>query len=92
MDYNVNVPDGCGVGLKKKLAVVSLLTGAVRGVRAEPPLDVIPDTDSHAEIVNLPPPGTMCPPEYDPRFLSVVSELIMRAVLRVEWSLNTSSS
>jgi hypothetical protein len=55
-------------------------------------LDVIPDTDTHAEIVNLPPPGTMNPPEYDPRFLSVVSELIMRAVLRVEWSLNTSSS
>jgi len=54
VDYDVAVPDGCGRGLSKKRAVVSLHVGRIR----DSGLDVIPDEIDHANIIGLPPfPG-----------------------------------
>jgi hypothetical protein len=51
VDFNVAVPDGCATGLTGKKAIVSLHVGRVRDV---PPLDVVPDEPTHANIINVP--------------------------------------
>jgi hypothetical protein len=48
VDYNVSVPDGCGVDLKNKKGVVLLYVGKIRGLPHG--LDVIPDDATHANI------------------------------------------
>jgi hypothetical protein len=50
VDYDVDVPDGCGVDLSGKKAVVSLHVGWLRDLT----LDVVPDSISHAVITNAP--------------------------------------
>ena len=50
VDYNVAVPDGCAPDLSGKKAIVSLHVGWIRNLT----LDVIPDTDMHAVITELP--------------------------------------
>lgn len=52
VDYDVGVPDGCAVLIdaKSKKAILSLHVGRIRDGR----LDVIPDTISHANIINVP--------------------------------------
>lgn len=51
VDYNVEVPEGCASDLdpKSKKGIFSLLVGCVRDLE----LDVIPDTDTHANITGL---------------------------------------
>lgn len=50
VNYNVDVPDGCGVGLSKKKAVVSVHVGWLRDLD----LDVEADTEDHAVITGVP--------------------------------------
>lgn len=52
VDYNVEVPAGCGAQLSGKRAVVKLISGEVRSVDNR--LDVVPDTPTHANITGLP--------------------------------------
>lgn len=51
VDYNVDVPDGCAPDLdpKSKKGIFSLHVGRVR----DDELDVVPDTETHANIVGL---------------------------------------
>lgn len=50
VDYDVTVPDGCAPMLSGKRAIVSLHVGRLRDIS----LDVIPDSPSHANIVEVP--------------------------------------